>query len=52
MWTALGYAVLALVLFWIVKDPAGAAGTVAYVAHEAGVFAVSLTQHLSSHKPA
>ena len=47
MLTVLGYAVVAFALFWLVKDPAGAAGTVAYVAHQLGVAGTTLTQHLS-----
>jgi hypothetical protein len=46
MLTVLGYAVVVFAVFWLVKDPAGAAGTVAYVAHQLGVAATSLEQHL------
>ena len=44
----LGYAALALALFWVVHDPTGAADTVAYIAHALGVMASTLTQHLSA----
>lgn len=47
MLTLLGYAVVAFALFWVVKDPAGAAGTVAYIAHQLGVAGGALVQHLS-----
>jgi hypothetical protein len=47
VWTVLGYAVVVFAVFWLVKDPAGAAGAVAYVAHQLGVAATSLEQHLS-----
>jgi len=50
MWTALGYCAAAFAVFWVVKDPAGAANTVAYIAHQLGVAGTTLTQHLS--KPA
>ena len=46
--TLLGYAALALALFWVVHDPTGAADTVAYIAHALGVMASTLTQHLSA----
>lgn len=52
MWSFLGYVALAFVLFWVVKDPTGAAGTVAYIAHALGVAASSLAQHLSMHTAA
>ena len=45
--TALGYVAVAFALFWLVKDPAGAAGAVAYIAHQLGVAGTTLTQHLS-----
>ena len=47
MWTALGYCAVAFALFWVVKDPAGAAGTVAWIAHQLGVAGTTLAQHLS-----
>ena len=47
MLTVLGYAAVAFALFWVVKDPAGAAGAVAYVAHQLGVAGTTLTEHLS-----
>ena len=47
----LGYAALALALFWIVHDPTGAANTVAYIAHALGVMAATLTAHLSAGRP-
>jgi hypothetical protein len=47
MFTVLGYAVVAFAVFWLVKDPAGAAGTVAWIAHQLGVAGTTLMQHLS-----
>ena len=47
----LGYAALALALFWVVHDPTGAADTVAYIAHALGVMASALTAHLSAGLP-
>ena len=45
-------AVLLFAGFWVVKDPAGAADAVAHVASQIGILASTLTQHLSSRKPA
>ena len=52
MWTALGYVAVAFILLWVVKDPTGAANTAAHVASQVGIWASTLAQHLSSHKPA
>ena len=49
---ALGYVAVAFTLFWVVKDPTGAANTVAHVASQVGVWASTLAQHLSTSKPA
>jgi hypothetical protein len=52
MWTLLSYIAAALAFFWVVHDPTGAANTVAHVAHQMGVAASALAQHLSTQKPA
>ena len=50
MRTALGAVLAGFALFWVVKDPTGAANTVYHVASQVGIWAGTLAQHLSTRQ--
>jgi hypothetical protein len=48
--SVLNWAILIFIVFWMVKDPTGAANTVIHIAHALNIVATSLTQHINTGK--